>query len=55
MSYRLKPLRGVVEKSIQVNFYGFTPIAFATTGFACPPLTVNFFYRFTPVRIAAEY
>jgi hypothetical protein len=48
-----------------VNFHGLKPVAFAATGFACPPSADNFIYGFTPVelrqnmvytrRIAAEY
>ncbi len=33
---------------LKVNFYGLTPVAFAATGFACPPLADNFIYGFTP-------
>ena len=32
----------------QVNFYGLTPVAFAATGFACPPSVDNFIYGFHP-------
>lgn len=33
----------------QVNFYGFTPVAFTATGFAFPPSAGNFIYGFAPV------
>ncbi len=35
----------------KVNNYGLKPVAFAATGFACPPLADNFIYGFTPVEL----
>jgi uncharacterized membrane protein len=32
----------------EVNFHGLKRVAFATTGFACPPLADNFIYGFYP-------
>jgi hypothetical protein len=39
------------EPFVKVNFYGITPIAFAATGVACPPLADNFIYGFTPMEL----
>ena len=42
---------GLAATHFPVNFYGLTPVAFAATGLACPPLADNFIYGYTPAGL----